>query len=246
MFFSHEVGREFVEFGFGHIMTFVITILGLVFLYIYRKQLKEFKYEKHLRWGIAIFAFVWEIGLYIFRLTESPVPPWNDVVPFGSLCGITLFVAIAILLTKSYKLYEIGYFWTFGAIASLLFPDIPYSFDRYRFYQFMIGHALFFYMFAYMMFVHNFIPTIKSYGKSVLTLFIITMTYIGVNALLDVNFLFLSEADGTPFELFEFGSDVLYIALVILTAAFFMFVWYGIARLYKKLSKSPEYSPMDS
>ena len=241
MFFSHEVGMEFQEFGFGHIMTIVITIVGLVLLFIYRKQLKDFKYEKQLRWGIAIFAFVWEIGLYIFRLTENPVPPWNDIVPFGSLCGITLYVGIAILMTKSYKLYEIGYFWTWGAIASLLFPDIPYSFDRYRFYQFMIGHAFFFYMFAYMMFVHNFIPTFKSYLKSAATLFTITIVYIGVNALLNVNFLFLSESEGTPFEIFEFGSKFLYIVLVIITAAVVMFAWLGIARLYKKLSNSPEY-----
>ena len=245
MFFSHEVGMQFQEFGIGHIMTFVITIVGLILLYIYRKQLKNYKYEKQLRWGIAIFALVWEIGLYIFRLTENPVPPWNDIVPFGSLCGIALFVGMAVLVTKSYKLYEIGYFWTFGAIASLLFPDIAYSFDRYRFYQFMIGHSLFFYMFAYMMFVHNFIPTLKSYGKSVLTLFIITITYIGVNALLDVNFLFLAESEGTPFEIFEFGSQFLYIVLVIISAGVLMFIWLGIARLYKKLSKSPEYTNAD-
>lgn len=241
MFFSHEVGKTFVEFGLGHILTIIFSLVGLVVIYIYRKQIKQFKYEKQLRWSIAIFALLWELGLYLFIVTSPEGWDWGLNIPFGSLCGITLYVGIVIMLTKNYKLYEIGYFWTFGAIASLLFPDILYYFDRYRFYQFMLGHALFFYMFAYMLFVHNFIPKIKSYYKSVITLFVIVVVYFGINKLFDVNFLFLEESEGTPFEMFEGGGQFLYLVGVVTLAAVVMYAWYGIARLYKKLSKSDEY-----
>jgi len=241
MFFSHEPGLAFKEFGLAHNLLFVVTILGLILIYVFRQQLRNYKYEKQLRYGIAIFALIWEIGLYVFKYTAPVIDSWDKIFPFGSLCGITLYVGIVVFLTKSYRLYEIGYFWTFGAIASLMFPDIPFSFDRYRFYQFMIGHALFFYMFAYMMFVHNFIPTFKSYIKSFITLFIIAIISVVINVALDVNFLFLKEAEGTPFEMFEGGSQFVYILLVILTAALVMFAWLGIARGYKKLTNSKEY-----
>ena len=242
MFFGHDTGNGFTEFNTAHIITLILFLVGIGLIYVFRNKFKEYKYEKQFRYGFAAFLLLWEFTLYIFEATSEAGWVWADNLPFISLCGITLYLAIILLVTKNYKLFEIGYFFTFGAIASLLFPDSGYGPDRYRYYQFILGHAGFFYAFMYMMFVHNFIPTIKSFYKSVATLAVVALFFVIINPIIGINGLFLTNSDGTPFEIFDGYGRVVYIVGVYLTALLFMYIWYLLARLYKKLSKSEEYN----
>lgn len=241
MFFSHDKGIPFVEFGFAHLITLFIFVLGIVLMYVFRDKIRNLTYESKIPIIFGLFILVWEIGLYIFLLTDPQDLGFRDIFPLTSLCGITVYFGVVLGLTKNYRVYEIGFFFTFGAIASLLFPDSGYGYNRYRYYQFIIGHAGFFYMFMYMMFVHNYIPTIKSYWKSVGVLFSITVVYLIINPIFDLNGFFLSDSDGTPFEIFELGSRFIYVLLVILFAIGIMYVWYLLAKLYQKLSKTDDY-----
>ena len=70
----------------------------------------------------ASFALLWELALYAWKIGNH-IWTWDDGLPL-SLCGMTLYIAIAAMYKKDFKLFEIGYYWTFGAVASVLFPDI--------------------------------------------------------------------------------------------------------------------------
>lgn len=232
-FFSSSIGNEFVEFGFLHFLMLFTLFFVPVILYKFKDKIRQSKNEKKLRYTLASIGIFFEVSLYIWILINVGWN-WAENLPFLSLCGLSLYLGIAMMFTKSYRIFEIGYFWSVGAIVSVLFPDIVYSFDRYRFYQFMFGHMIFFYMYMYMLFVHNFIPTIKSLGKSSLILFIYCMIMLVPNTLLHTNALFLKESEGTPFELFEGGPYILYLIGVILTAATVFYVWYLIVTIYVK------------
>ena len=141
------------------------------------------------------------------------------------------------LFFKKIGVFEIGYLWTWGALASILFPDIAYSFDRFRFYQFMIGHMFFFFMYMYMLFVYKWYPTWKSWRKSVITLITIVIILIVISNITNENLMYMLDADGTPFSIFEGHGYAVYLIGVISLSFAIVFIWFTpflIARKYQK------------
>lgn len=138
----------------------------------------------------------------------------------------TLYLGMFSLFFKNKTGFEIGYFWTAGALASVLFPDIAYSYDRFRFYQFMIGHMFFFFMYIYMIFVYQWYPTWKSWRKSVIVLLSITGLMILLSNLTGENLMFMLNADGTPFSIFEGNGYFVYLVGVIGLSFILVTLWY--------------------
>lgn len=236
MFFTDEVGLIFEPFGWLHISLFIIVITGVLLIVYFRKVLRNHPKERTIAIVIASFAFVWEIGLYAWKIGNG-LWSWDDGLPLG-LCGLTLYVAIFAMYFKKFSLFEIGYYWTWGAIASVLFPDILYSIDRFRFYQFMFGHMFFFFMFVYMIAVYQWYPTWKSWRKSVLTLSLITVILTITSFITDTNLMFMRESEGTPLELFEGGPYIFYFIGVVGLAFIIMTVWQLPWHFYHKRTKS--------
>lgn len=231
-FFGSSQGIEFVEFGFVHFILLFMILIGTYLIYNFRTQLLNYKYEKHVRYTLAAFAIAWEVALYIW-VSINIGWDWGENLLILSLCGLALILAIISMFTLNYKVFEIGYFWSIGGLVSVLFPDITYSIDRFRFYQFMFGHMLFFYMFMYLLFVHNFIPTFKSFKKSIGILFAYCMIMLIPNYVWGTNGLFLKESEGTPFEIFEGGPYILYLTGVILLASIVMYLWFLLVHFYE-------------
>ncbi len=237
MFFSDEVGIVFEAFSLLHILLFILIIAGIILIYLFRKKIRVLKNERKIAMGIAGFAFFWEIGLYVWKIAHG-AREWNELLPIG-LCAFTLFVGIFALFFKKYSLFEIGYFWTWGALASVLFPDISYSIDRYRFYQYMIGHMSFFFMYIYMIFVYKWYPTWKSWRKSVITLVTITIVLIIISNLTGKNLMFMLESEGSPFSIFEGYGYAVYLAGAISLSFIIVTVWYlPFLFLNKRLNKT--------
>lgn len=224
LFFSDEIGVEFIPFGLLHLLLFAIVIIGSSFIIIYRRKIREYKFERRIAKSIAVFAFSWEIALYVWYLING-IWEWEHSLPI-SLCAFTLFIGIFSLIFKKFSLFEIGYFWTWGAIASVLFPDIPYSFDRFRFYQFMFGHMLFFFMYVYMISVYKWYPNWKSWKKSCITLTTIVIILIITSNVTGKNLMFMLNGAGSPFEMFEGGSYFMYLFGVITMSFSIIFIWF--------------------
>ena len=237
-FFGDEVGIEFVSFGFAHILLFVFVILGTALIIIFRKQLRNWKHERKAMKIVAATALVWELGLYAWYIFNGTWT-WEGSLPIG-LCAFTLYIGIFALYFKKFQLFAVGYFWTWGAIASVLFPDILFSYDRYRFYQFMFGHVNFFLMFIYMIFVYKWYPTWDSWKRSCIALISIVFILIIASNATGANLMFMLESDGTPFEIFEGYGYALYLLGVISMSFGIILIWMVPFAIYHKRNKKVE------
>ena len=236
MFFSDEVGIQFQEYGIWHLLPLVVIVLGVLLIFLFRKQLRESKHEKIYRYILAGIAIVMEVGLHVWYIANGK---WvfPDSMPIG-LCAFSLFMSIYVLFTKSWKVFEIAYFWSLGGLISVLFPDIPFGPDRFRYYQFLLAHMVFFWSFMYMMFVHGFIPTNKSFGKSFwLLLAMVLIVIIPLNFAWDANYMYLATPGDTPFGIFAGHGYLFYATGCIILAMIVITVWYSPIWLYHQLSK---------
>lgn len=113
-FFSDDVGIVFVELGFLHIALLLFILLGSVLIFRYREQLRNYKYEKRVRYTMASFALLFEFALYAWKIGNG-IWTWEDGLPIG-VCGIALFLVIIAMYSKKFILFEIGFFWSFGGV----------------------------------------------------------------------------------------------------------------------------------
>ena len=116
---------------------------------------------------------------------------------------------------KSYKAFSFGYFWSFGVVLAIFFPPILYSFDRFRFYQYILNHMLMMLMYFYMYFVHEFKPTFNGYKKSIILILSIAPFMYILNYFTGANFFILSNSEEAPFEWIVNLNGILYSFLVV-------------------------------
>jgi len=224
-FFSNSVGIPLKPFDAYHLLSLGLIVLTVFLIYQNKDKLRTWKHEKTFRYSLGVFSILWEIALHLWQYGNG-MWTWADSAPIG-LCFFSLAMGIYVMFTKSFRVFEIGYFWAIGGVASILFPDIAYGPDRFRFYQYVLGHLGFFTMFMYMLFVHNYHPTAQSLKRSIIYLSAIVFVFVlPVNWLTGANFLFVIRADGTPFEIFEGYGYPLYLSGVVCLSLIVMYLWY--------------------
>lgn len=239
MFFSDEIGIMFQEYGIWHLLPLLFITLGVIVIYIFRKQLRDYKYEKYVRYGMAMFAIVMELSLHVWKIINGT---WHfpDSLPIG-LCAFSLFMSIYVLFTKSWKVFEIAYFWSLGGLVSVLFPDILFGPDRFRYYQFLFSHMIFFWGFMYMMFVHGYIPNNKSFKKSfILLTLLVLFVIIPINFWWNANYMYLRTPGDTPFLLFDGHGYFIYALGCIGLAMTVITLWYSPIWIWRKITKTPQ------
>ena len=237
MFFDYEPGvLRFKEFGLNHLIPFLLIIGGVIVIYLLRDKIRNSKYEKHIRYGIAFSLIFWELAYQLWYILNGK---WvfPDSMPIG-LCAFSLFLGIYVLFTKSWKVFEIAYFWSLGGLISILFPDILHGPDRFRYWQFMLSHIFFFWAYMYMMFVHRYIPNNKSFKKSFWGLLaLVLIVIIPINFWWGANYMYLAHPGETPFSIFPTEPYVLYAALCILLAMVVITLWYSPIWIYHQIQK---------
>ncbi|GEM_PF-1236860 len=224
-FFSATTGLTFVEFGTYHLIVLGIVIGSILVLYLMRGRIRASKHERTFRYVLGAIGILSEVSLHLWQLLNG-IWTFADSFPMA-ICFFSLAMGIYVMFTKSKKVFDIAYFWAIGGVASILFPDIPFGPDRFRFYQYLIGHLSFFLMFMYMLFVHGYRPSLKAFWKSVALLLGVTLLVVyPIDLLTGANFLFLKDPAGTPFEvLIDLVGSKFYLVGVVVTAFVVMGVW---------------------
>ena len=98
MFFNSEIGIELSFFGPWHLLQIFITALVVFLIYFYRKQLREFKHEKTLRYIIAGTLLVIELSLHVWHLANNDYYIVH-MLPLN-LCTINVYASIVIIFSK--------------------------------------------------------------------------------------------------------------------------------------------------
>jgi len=223
--YNHNPLNQFEPFSLNHIIPLLLIIIGVYLIFRFREKLGNPKYEKTIRYSIAIFAIFLEVSFQSWQMYHGV---WDlaDSLPLH-LCRLTSYLGIIAMLTKSNNIFEIAYFWSLGGVVSIMFPDILDGPDRFRYYHFVVYHILFFYMYMYMLFVLKFELNFKSFKKSYLILLaFVLIVIIPVNNIFDMNYMYLLFPADTPFTIFGEHGYFLYIIGCLSLTTVIMILWY--------------------
>lgn len=189
--------NQFVLFGKEHLLTLglivVITAIVPLLVRCYFNDKSEYYFR------ILLMVLIWgqEIVLNIWRIQHNS---WDVKESLTlHLCGLAVLVLPIMLVTKSYLLYELTYFWGIGgATQALLTPNIVEAFPDFRFIQFFVSHGLIVFAVIYATVIFNYHPSFRSVGKAFLTTVILLFPISLVNYLLDSNYFFIAHKPDTP------------------------------------------------
>lgn len=182
-----------VAYSMPHLIAVAAILLLCTFLFVCRNSFKTEKSRKTFRYLFAAFIALQQASIYIWYTISGE---WSAEVTLPlQLCDLSLFLSIAVLLTKRKLISELLYYWGMGgATQAILTPDIGnYTFPHFVFYQFFTSHCVILLACIYMIAVEKFRPS----PQSVLRTFLITNLYalliLPVNQLTGGNYLFLSR-----------------------------------------------------
>ena len=222
-FFGKGDTVEFENFTLAHFLPILAAVLIIFLMYRFRNALRESKYEKPLRYVLAFSMIICEMS-YFWRLTAMPSLGANavDHLPI-TVCGWAIVFGSYMLVGKSQRLFDICYFWVLcGSIFALLTPTvITYTGPtRYRFYQFWAEHLLGYVAVFYMMFVHQFRPTVRSAVRAYVAMMALAGIAYFANSVLGpgANYLFMAKPEDTP-SILDFLPPNFALRLLVMVAA---------------------------
>ena len=193
---SGVFGRSFTNYDFemfsiSHFVIISILILGAIFVFLKRGQLKSSQ-TKRTEIGIAISLIIIELMYHLWMLMTGS---WNvsHAIPL-ELCSLSLILTVILLLTQKKIIYEILLFTALlGATQALITPSLNYDFPHFRFFHFFYTHLMEIWVPLYFTWSKGYRPTIWSVLKLCIFLNVLMPIIMLINKLVDGNYMFLSH-----------------------------------------------------
>lgn len=134
--------QYFQYFSKIHIESLIFSIFFAILLITIPKVFK-FKNDKHFK----IYEKILGIFIIFFKFFDSFFRAVYEFEPIPSvmithLCNFALIFGGLYLITQSKSLFNIAYFFSFGAFFALLLPGINQYYNWIYIYIFMISHIL--------------------------------------------------------------------------------------------------------
>lgn len=189
----HSKLGPFHLFSLNHLLTIgIILILGIL-LFVFRKQIQESEKKRIFRFSLAFLLFASELFYHIWLVYENA---WSlkTGLPL-ELSDIAVILAILMLLTNSYRLFQFMYFAGLASsIQAILTPDLGhYSFPHFRYFEFFVSHGGVVLACLIMVVASKYRPTITSMWVTVLIVNLYTVCVFFINKLLKANFMYLMK-----------------------------------------------------
>lgn len=226
----------FIIFGTAHIVTLTTIAAICLFIPFIVRQLKVKGWCQRIA---RIMAPLIVIILLVktWWLSVAYGLTWERLLPL-QICDASVFLCALMLLTRSYRLYEVAYFWAMaGSIAAMLMPDLPHGFPHFSFFVFYLGHSMTVIVVLYATFAFNFRPQLRSAVLATKVTGLYALVILVVNVVLDTNYLYLLYKPNAPSLLDYFGQWPWYVlGLAILTIASFFLCYapFALARYFRK------------
>ncbi|MFN7250204.1 MAG: TIGR02206 family membrane protein [Anaerobacillus sp.] len=206
--------------SFEHLMALYIFGALVVWLYLYRNH----RFMKQTRWILFGTLVISEIGILVWSISTGL---WDIRYNLPlHLCTISLLSSSYMLVTSSYRVFEIIYFFGVGgAFQAIITPELFYTFPHFRFLHYFIAHFAIILAILYMIWVCKFMITFKSALKSFVVLNCIAVVAFTVNHVTGANYMFLARKPATPSILDWLGPYPYYIVtLEFIAIALFLFL----------------------
>lgn len=240
-FFSAEpTGFVLTEFDAMHIAAISFFAVAIILSVIFKKQLREAKFEKHFRYIITFLAIAFETGFKIWHVLTQDGTFLNEYLPLD-LCAISLYLGWALSFTKKKWMFKYVYFYGMGALVSLLVPNLGgFGINHFRYYHYFYVHGYIIFIAIYFAAVHQYRITLKDFLKATGVLVILAGFVMLIDYLVGANYMFLMHKPhaGSPLDMFGPWPEYL-LPLIGMTLAVFVLAyipWIFINRKNKKLS----------
>lgn len=195
--FASTVLDPFIANSISHIAMILLFGFLAVLLFTYRQALREGNRRKIIRFAIISILVLSEISLNIWYASTDVWDP-HTTLPF-QLCTISLILCIFMLVTNSYRVFEVTYFFGLaGASQALLTPELFFDFPHYRYFHFFIAHIAIMLACLYMVWIERFYPTFMSIWKALGVLNIVALFVFFVNKWTGANYMFLARKPANP------------------------------------------------
>lgn len=137
--------------------------------------------------------------------------PWINFLPLH-LCNLGALLCAVMLVKRSYRIYEVVYFWSVGgSVAAMINPDLRFGFPHEGFVMFFFGHALNLIGVLFATFAYDFRPTLRSVGRTLWVTAVYAAVILPLNMVLGTNYLYLRTQPSASTLLDLFGSWPWYI-----------------------------------
>ncbi|MDD3840147.1 MAG: TIGR02206 family membrane protein [Clostridia bacterium] len=233
-------GQPFKDLSGQHVVVLIVVAVASIAIYLSRERINIKGRYDIMRYSFAFILIIQEVLLNIWYVINDR---WSLKYSLPlHLCGISVILCILLLLTQSYFIYEIVYFWGMGgALQAIITPDMGrYNYTHFRFYQFFIAHGMIVMTVLFFTFVKGYKPTLKSVAKAFIATNIYSAVIFPVNVITGGNYLFLRSKPASPSIMDFLGEWPWYIfwleivAIAIYIVLYVPFVISSIARRRKE------------
>ncbi|MFV8827909.1 TIGR02206 family membrane protein [Alkalihalobacterium sp. APHAB7] len=222
-----------VFFSPAHVASLLLFALSIVWMFVHRHK----SYMAHVRWGLLAVLVLSEISIIIWSIA---IGLWD--IRFNlplQLCTISIYLSSFMLITCSYRIFEVLYFFGIGgALQALITPELFYTFPHYRFLHFFIAHIAIILAILYMIWVLNYTVTWKSAVRSFIFLNSLAFIAFWINYFTGANYMFLARKPDNPSILDWLGPYPWYILSLEVIVILMFTLLYLPFLLKSKLQKS--------
>ncbi|MEW4218321.1 YwaF family protein [Rossellomorea marisflavi] len=181
----------FKLFSVSHITAILLTLVGILFLFLFRNKMGH-KGKRVLKICLIASLFLSELTFHLWYLIKGE---WTieTNLPF-QLCSLSIYLCVIMLLTKSYRLFEVTYFASMaGALIAMITPELFYGFPHLRYFQFFVAHAAIILSAFYMIWMEGFHVRFTSVLRAFFSLNAIAVVVYFIDRVTGANYMFLAH-----------------------------------------------------
>ena len=216
--------QSFELFGPSHLATLVVIAAVAIVLPLAVRRLAAHQ-ARHVAYLLAALLLGQE-AIDLWRQIDARNLSPAALLPLH-LCTLAVYLTAWTLVTRSYRTYEVVYFWGLGGtMQAMLTPDLTARFPDPTYLRFFAAHGLVIVGVMYLTITCR----LRPYAVSIPRVAAITAALAGIvftiNLWLDTNFLYLMAKPAQPSLLDWFGPWPWYLIGLVIAGLASLFVWY--------------------
>jgi hypothetical integral membrane protein (TIGR02206 family) len=216
--------QSFELFGASHLATLVVIAAVAIVLPLAVRRLAPHQ-ARHVAYLLAALLLGQE-AIDLWRQIDARNLSPAALLPLH-LCTLAVYLTAWTLVTRSYRTYEVVYFWGLGGtMQAMLTPDLTARFPDPTYLRFFAAHGLVIVGVMYLTITYR----LRPYAVSIPRVAAITAALAGIvftiNLWLDTNFLYLRAKPAQPSLLDWFGPWPWYLIGLVIAGLASLFVWY--------------------